>query len=127
MMESMFSIQELLDFVLLLPLAFSLLAASGFFKGRILHWADRLTATLVALAVWQVVVLFPVDSAIHDGFIYLDALSLWMLLILSLLYVAFSWTSKAYLERDTNIRYGYLRRFSHLEGRFYALSPPPPE
>ncbi len=122
MMESMFSIQELLDFVLLLPLAFSLLAASGFFKGGILHWADRLTATLVALAVWQVVVLFPVDSAIHDGFIYLDALSLWMLLILSLLYVAFSWTSKAYLERDTNIRYGYLRRFSHLEGRFYALS-----
>ena len=32
MMESMFSIQELLDFVLLLPLAFSLLAASGFFN-----------------------------------------------------------------------------------------------
>ena len=64
MMESMFTIQELLDFVLLLPLAFSLLAASGFFKGGGLHWADRLTATLVAVAVWQIVLLFPADSSL---------------------------------------------------------------
>ena len=45
-----------------------------------------------------------------------------MLVIVGALYLAFAWTSKAYLERDTNIRYGYLRRFTHLEGRFYALS-----
>ncbi len=121
-MESMFTIQELLYFVLLVPVAFSLLAVSNLLGNGLLHWADRLASVLVGAAVWQIFLLFPAESSFHEGFIYLDALSLWMLLILSLLYLAFSWTSKAYLERDTNIRYGYLRRFTHLEGRFYALS-----
>ena len=121
-MESILTINHLLYLILGLPLVLSGLAAANVFNNKILHWADRLTATATAGAVGLLALKFDTSKTFHDGFLYLDSLSLWMLLILAVLYVAFSWTSKAYLERDTNIRYGYLRRFSHLEGRFYALS-----
>lgn len=117
-----FTTTQLLYFILALPIIFSVTAAANVLSLPILHWADRLTATLVAGAAGLLLVTFNPDMPVHDGYFYIDALSVWMLLIISTLYLAFAWTSKAYLERDTNIRYGYLRRFTHLEGRFYALS-----
>lgn len=121
-MENIFSLNELLYFILALPILFSVLAAANIMSLPILHWSDRLTATLTAIAAGLMIMQFDSESPVHEGYFYIDALSLWMLCIICLLYLAFAWTSKAYLDRDTNIRYGYLRRFSHLEGRFYALS-----
>lgn len=113
---------ELLYFILGLPLIFSVVAATNVLSLGLLHFADRLTATLVFGAVVLLVMQFDTNSPIHEGYFYIDALSLWMLVIIAMLYIAFAWTSKAYLDRDTNIRYGYLHHLTQLEGRFYALS-----
>ncbi len=117
-----FSNIYLIYFILAMPIIFSAVAATNILSLALLHWADRITATAVFAAVVMLLSQFDVNTPLHYGYIYMDALSLWMLLIVSILYIAFAWTSKAYLERDTNIRYGYLHRLTHLEGRFYALS-----
>ena len=113
-----------LYYILGLPLLFAAVAAAGVLGLKILHLADRLTATVVFGLILDLGFNFSQhpDEPIRMGFFFVFSLSIWMLLIVGALYLAFAWTSKAYLERDTNIRYGYLRRFTHLEGRFYALS-----
>ncbi len=121
-MNSVFTIPELVYTILALPVAFSILAAVNVCGNTVLHWLNRLTATAAAAVAVQLVLAFDPALPAAFGYFYLDALGLWMLLIITALYLAFAWTSKAYLDRDTNIRYGYLRRFSQLEGRFYALS-----
>lgn len=108
--------------ILGLPVVFSALAAPGFMSNNLLHWLNRIVATVVYVAMWNMMTQFNPDEALTLQYFYVDALSMWMLMIITSLYFAFAWTSKAYLDRDKNIRYGYLRRFSHLEGRFYALS-----
>ena len=118
----MFTIPELVYTILALPVVFSILSAMNIGSNTVLHWLNRLTATAVAVAAAQLLLSFDPAEPAAFGYFYLDALGLWMLLIVTALYLAFAWTSKAYLDRDTNIRYGYLRRFSQLEGRFYALS-----
>lgn len=115
-------IKELLYFCLAAPLVFTILAAINILPKNLLHWLNRLAATAVFAAIIRLVMIFDVHTPYRDAFFYVDALSLWMVLILGTLYLAFAWTSKAYLDRDTNKRYGYLRRFGRLEGRFYALS-----
>lgn len=115
-------IKGILYFILAVPLVFSALALMGWLPCAVIHWLNRLAATLTAAAVGKLVLCFDSGTAWQGDYLYLDALSLWMLVILALLYLGFAFTSKAYLDRDTNIRYGYLRRFRHLEGRFYALS-----
>ena len=117
-----FAINELIYFVLLLPVIFSVISATNLLPKDLLHWLNRITATCVAAAIGFLVVTFNPEQHYGDAYLYLDALSVWMLLIVGTLYFAFAWTSKAYLDRDTNQRYGYLRRFQRLEGRFYALS-----
>ena len=117
-----FNISELIYIILALPVVFSLISATNLLSKDLLHWLNRLTATAVFAALVQLVLAFDVNSPYGDEYLYLDALSVWMLLIIGTLYLAFAWTSKAYLDRDTNKRYGYLRRFGRLEGRFYALS-----
>ena len=117
-----FSISDLIYIILLLPVIFSLVSATNMLSRNVLHWLNRLTATSVAAALFLLVTAFDVNNPYGDEYLYLDALSVWMLLIIGTLYLAFAWTSKAYLDRDTNKRYGYLRRFGRLEGRFYALS-----
>ena len=117
-----FSISDLIYIILLLPVVFSLVSATNMLSRNVLHWLNRLTATSVAAALFLLVTAFDVNTPYGDEYLYLDALSVWMLLIIGTLYLAFAWTSKAYLDRDTNKRYGYLRRFGRLEGRFYALS-----
>ncbi len=116
------SISELIYIILALPVVFSLISATNLLSKDVLHWLNRLTATAVFVVLVQLVLAFDVNSPYGDEYLYLDALSVWMLLIIGTLYLAFAWTSKAYLDRDTNKRYGYLRRFGRLEGRFYALS-----
>ena len=115
-------INELLYFILAVPIVFSLLALIKPLPNTAIHWLNRLAAVLTAGAVLRLVLSFDAGTVYQGKYLNLDALSLWMLVILALLYLGFAFTSKAYLDRDTNIRYGYLRRFSHLEGRFYALS-----
>lgn len=117
-----FTITGLLYFILALPVIFSIVAATNKLSLPILHWADRLTASATFVAIMLLLARFDTEAPLHDGYFYLDALSLWMLVIIGTLYLAFAWTSKAYLDRDTNIRYGYLHHLSQLEGRFYALS-----
>lgn len=117
-----FSIGQLLYVVLGVPIAFSLLAVSNKIGKDLLHHLSRLSAVIVGAAVFQIMLLFDPARPYSGTYLYLDALSLWMMIIVTLLYLAFAFTAEAYLDRDTNIRYGYLRRFSYLEGRFYALS-----
>lgn len=117
-----FSISELIYIILALPVVFSLISATNLLPKEALHWLNRLTASCVAAALCMLVTSFDVNAPYGDEYLYLDALSVWMLLIIGTLYLAFAWTSKAYLDRGTNKRYGYLRRFGRLEGRFYALS-----
>lgn len=116
------SMSELIYTILALPVIFSVISATNVLGKNILHWLNRLTATAVAVLLGVLVVSFDVNSPFANEYLYLDALSIWMLMIIGTLYFAFAWTSKAYLDRDTNKRYGYLRRFGRLEGRFYALS-----
>ena len=116
------SISDLIYIILALPVIFSLISATNLLPKDGLHWLNRITATVVFVGLVQLVLNFDVNSPYRDEYLYLDALSVWMLLIIGTLYLAFAWTSKAYLDRDTNKRYGYLRRFGRLEGRFYALS-----
>lgn len=116
------SISDLIYIILALPVIFSLISATNLLPKDGLHWLNRITATVVFVVLVQLVLNFDVNSPYRDEYLYLDALSVWMLLIIGTLYLAFAWTSKAYLDRDTNKRYGYLRRFGRLEGRFYALS-----
>ncbi|ORU00656.1 Formate hydrogenlyase subunit 3/Multisubunit Na+/H+ antiporter, MnhD subunit [Anaerovibrio sp. JC8] len=117
-----FDIRELIYIILALPLIFSAVAAVNFLGRNVLHWLNRLVATGVGAAIVMLLMTFDSDIPFAGQYIYLDALSMWMLIIIGSLYFAFAWTSKAYLDRDTNKRYGYLRRFGYLEGRFYALS-----
>ncbi|MBQ1461610.1 MAG: hydrogenase 4 subunit F [Selenomonas sp.] len=111
-----------LYYILALPPIFAMVAASNVLSLSVLHWADRLTACAVFGCILSLGAHFVPAEPLRLNYFMVDAFSLWMLFIIGLLYMAFAWTSKAYLERDTNIRYGYLRRFTHLEGRFYALS-----
>ncbi len=115
-------ITTLLYCILGLPVLFSIIAALNIAGKNLLHWLNRIAATAVGAAVIQLVCIFDPDVPYSSEYLYLDALSMWMVIIISTLYFAFAWTSKAYLDRDTNARYGYLRRFGYLEGRFYALS-----
>lgn len=121
-MDFTYSIPQLVYALLALPPIFSLIAAVNVLGKNLLHWANRLTAVAAGFLVVWLVMQFDTAAPMAFGYFYLDALGLWMLIIITMLYLGFAWTSKAYLDRDTNIRYGYLRRFSHLEGRFYALS-----
>lgn len=117
-----FSLTALFYAILLAPPIFAAIAATGLLKGILLHWVNRAVALFVGAALVLFLVQFDPETAFSDWYFYVDSLSVWMLLIITLLYQAFAWTSRAYLDRDQNIRYGYLRRFRHLEGRFYALS-----
>ena len=57
-MENIFSLNELLYFILALPILFSVLAAANIMSLPILHWGDRLTATLTAIAAGLMIMQF---------------------------------------------------------------------
>ncbi|MCR5175495.1 MAG: hydrogenase 4 subunit F [Anaerovibrio sp.] len=117
-----YNVADLIYIILALPVIFSIVAAVNLLGKNVLHWLNRIFASAVAVAVVLLTLIFDPETPYIGEYIYLDALSMWMIIIIGTLYLAFAWTSKAYLDRDTNKRYGYLRRFGRLEGRFYALS-----
>ena len=117
-----FNIEALIYIILALPVIFSAVAATNLPGRELLHWLNRIFATAVGGAIILLTGSFNPETPYIGEYIYFDALSMWMMIIIGALYFAFAWTSKAYLDRDTNKRYGYLRRFGRLEGRFYALS-----
>ena len=94
-MNSVFTIPELVYTILALPVAFSILAAVNVCGNTVLHWLNRLTATAAAAVAVQLVLAFDPALPAAFGYFYLDALGLWMLLIITALYLAFAWTSKA--------------------------------
>lgn len=111
---------DLIYIIFALPALFAVLAASGSLgSGSILHWLNRLTATAVGAAVLLLMYHFVPGQPFQSGYIYLDALSVWVLLIITILYVAAAWVSRSYLIRE-NSR-GYLSRTPKLIGRYYAL------
>lgn len=122
LLSPLLSLEGLLSFILIAPVAFSLISVLNLLRGSLLHWCNRLVASSAFLAGILFLVKFQATGHLAYGYFYIDALSLWLMLILLTLYLAFSWTSRAYLDRDSNLRYGYLHRLTYLEGRFYALS-----
>lgn len=106
--------------ILALPVLFAALAFSGILGCRsLLHWLNRLTATLVGCAVVLLAQRFTPDQPFNSEYVYLDALSIWVLLIVTSLYVAAAWVSRSYLVRVHSR--GYLSRTPVLMGRYYAL------
>ena len=102
-----------------LPFVFALLAISGFVNNRVLHILNRITATIVGGIFVKMLILLPPGEVFNSEYFYLDALSIWVLLIVVVLYVASAWVSKSYLVREH--KRGYLSRTPKLIGRYYAL------
>ena len=65
-----------------MPVIFSLISATNLLPKDGLHWLNRITATAVFVVLVQLVLNFDVNSPYRDEYLYLDALSVWMLLII---------------------------------------------
>lgn len=115
---------DLIYFMLGLPFGFALLAITGLFSNDVLHYANRIVATLVGAAFIKLLMGIAPGEVYKNGVFYLDALNLWVLVIVIVLYVASSWVAKSYLVREHSHSYlsGYLSRSPKLIGRYYALS-----
>ena len=93
----------MLEYILLLlclPPVCALLALTGKFSNNVLHWLHRLTATAVGVSVGLLASKFNPAQPYVDDYFYVDALSLWVVLIITTLYVAASWTARSYLTRE---------------------------
>lgn len=112
----------MLDYILImlcLPPICAVLALTGRFDGNMLHWLHRLTATAVGICVGLLAYNFdPQHPYVHEYF-YIDSLSCWVLLIITMLYVAASWTARSYLTREE--RTGILKGERLQNGRYFAL------
>lgn len=112
----------MLEYILLLlclPPVCALLALTGMFSNNILHWLHRLTATAVGVSVGLMASKFNPAEPYMDDYFYVDALSLWVVIIITTLYVAASWTARSYLTREE--RCGVLKGEQLQTGRYFAL------
>ena len=112
----------MLEYILLLlclPPVCALLALTGMFSNNILHWLHRLTATAVGVSVGLMASKFNPAKPYMDDYFYVDALSLWVVIIITTLYVAASWTARSYLTREE--RCGVLKGEQLQTGRYFAL------
>ena len=112
----------MLEYILLLlclPPVCALLALTGMFSNNILHWLHRLTATAVGVSVGLLASNFNPAEPYMDDYFYVDALSLWVVIIITTLYVAASWTARSYLTREE--RCGVLKGEQLQTGRYFAL------
>lgn len=112
----------MLEYILLLlclPPVCALLALTGMFSNNILHWLHRLTATAVGVSVGLMASKFNPAEPYIDDYFYVDALSLWVVIIITTLYVAASWTARSYLTREE--RCGVLKGEQLQTGRYFAL------
>ncbi len=98
-----------LDFTVSPPLCAVLALVCGF-SNNILHWLHRLTATAVGVSVGLLVANFEPSAPYVDDYFYIDAFSCWVLLIITTLYLATSWTARSYLTREE--RCGVFKRVS---------------
>lgn len=105
--------------LLCLPPLCAALALLGRFSNNALHWLHRLTATGVGVAVALLARNFDAAHPYADDYFYIDALSCWTLLIITTLYLAASWTARAYLTREE--RCGVLKGEQLQTGRYFAL------
>lgn len=111
---------ELIYIIFALPVVCAALAVSGVLgSGSLLHWLNRLTAAAVGVAVILLAQSFTPTQPFNSEYVYLDALNVWVILIITALYVAAAWVSKSYLLREHSR--GYLSRTPGLIGRYYAL------
>lgn len=105
--------------LLVLPPLCAALVLKGNFDNHQLHWLHRMTATgvgtLVAAILYQLNPAHPFESE----YFYIDALSAWMLLIITTLYLAASWTARSYLTREEIC--GILKGERLQTGRYFAL------
>lgn len=105
--------------LLCLPPLCAVLALVCGFSNNILHWLHRLTATAVGVSVGLLVANFEPSAPYVDDYFYIDALSCWVLLIITTLYLAASWTAHSYLTREE--RCGVLKGEQLQTGRYFAL------
>ena len=111
---------ELIYILFALPPVFAVLTVSGVLgSGNVLHWLNRLTATAAGGVVVLLAQRFTPGQPFNSEYVYLDALSFWVLLIVTTLYVAAAWASKSYLLHERNRE--YLSRSPERLGRYYAL------
>ena len=111
--------QTLIYWMLGLPFGFVLVAVSGRVSNNVLHILNRVVATAVGGFFLEMLLLMQPGEVFNSEYLYLDALSVWVLLIVIVLYVASAWVSKSYLIREH--KRGYLCRTPKLIGRYYAL------
>ncbi|MDO5474306.1 MAG: hydrogenase 4 subunit F, partial [Phascolarctobacterium sp.] len=105
--------------LLVLPPLCAVLALKGNFDNEKLHWLHRLTASGVGVLVAAILYkLNPAHPFISEYF-YIDALSAWMLMIITTLYLAASWTARSYLTREEIC--GILKGERLQTGRYFAL------
>ncbi|MDO4921995.1 MAG: proton-conducting transporter membrane subunit [Phascolarctobacterium sp.] len=105
--------------LLCLPPLCAVLALAGRFANQTLHWLHRLTATAVGVTVLLLAANFNPSQPYADDYFYIDALSCWVLLIITTLYVAASWMARSYLTREE--RCGVLKGEQLQTGRYFAL------
>lgn len=109
----------LIYLLLCLPPLCAALALSGRFSNDVLHWLHRLTATgcgaVVAMILYQLNPARPFNSE----YFYIDALNGWVLIIITTLYLAATWTARSYLVREEQC--GVLRGERLQTGRYFAL------
>ena len=100
---------ELIYIIFALPVVCAALAISCVLgSGSLLHWLNRLTAAAVGVAVILLAQSFTPTQPFNSEYVYLDALNVWVILIITALYVAAAWVSKSYLLREHSR--GYLSR-----------------
>lgn len=105
--------------MLCLPPLCAVLVLKGKFDNNTLHWMHRLTATAVGLLVAGFLAKFNPALPFNSEYFYVDALSAWVLLIITTLYLAASWTARSYLVREE--RCGILKGERLQTGRYFAL------
>lgn len=105
--------------LLCLPPLCAVLALTGRFDNNLLHWLHRLTATAVGVCLALLAAKFDAAVPYVDDYFYVDSLSLWVLIIITTLYVAASWTARSYLTREE--RCGVLKGEQLQTGRYFAL------
>lgn len=110
---------EYILILLCLPPLCAVLALTGWFKNNSLHWLHRLTATIVGISVGLLVYNFNPKRPYLDDYFYIDALSCWVLIIITTLYLAASWAARSYLTREE--RCGILKGEQLQTGRYFAL------
>jgi hydrogenase-4 component F len=85
---------ELIYIIFALPVVCAALAISGVLgSGSLLHWLNRLTAAAVGVAVILLAQSFTPTQPFNSEYVYLDALNVWVILIITALYVAAAWVS----------------------------------